>query len=267
MSPAELGSYLNALHASEPDLRKRIAILARKNIGQPYSLNLLGEFPFELHDNLPMYSLTHSDCLVFVEHTYAMALSSSWEEFFWTLQRIRYKDGLIGVATRNHYTEVDWNSNNAWLVQDISAKLAGAQAVSYDITVDRAKFLKERHHTIVNIPEQTSREFYVKTSQVNSILDHLQDGDFVNVVSNKEGYYSVTHVGLVVVDANGKRNFINSAEPQVREESFDTFIARTQERTRTSKVANPRDLAGFKFLRLRDDIVIPPSISLPRPSH
>jgi len=76
---------------AEPDLRKRIATIGRRNIGQPYKLNLLGEFPYELHDTLPMYSLSASDCLVFAEHTYAMALSSSWEEFFWTLQRIRYK--------------------------------------------------------------------------------------------------------------------------------------------------------------------------------
>jgi hypothetical protein len=41
------------------------------------------------------------------------------------LQRIRYRDGVIGVATRNHYTEMDWNVANRWLVTDISADLAG----------------------------------------------------------------------------------------------------------------------------------------------
>jgi hypothetical protein len=135
------------VHEAEPDLRKRIAAIGRKNIGQPYSLNLLGEFPFEVHDDLPMFSLDHSDCVVFAEHTYAMALSQSWEEFFWMLQRIRYRDGVIGVATRNHYTEMDWNVANRWLVTDISAELAGAAGPGYDMTVDRARFLKTRHHT------------------------------------------------------------------------------------------------------------------------
>jgi hypothetical protein len=91
MSPQEAGAFIAEVRRSEPDLRKRIATIGRRNIGQPYKLNLLGEFPYELHDTLPMYSLSASDCLVFAEHTYAMALSSSWEEFFWTLQRIRYK--------------------------------------------------------------------------------------------------------------------------------------------------------------------------------
>ena len=112
---AETGRYITYLQTAEPDLRKRIVHLARKNIGQPYRLNLLGEFPYQLHDALPMFSLEQSDCVVFSEHTYAMALSHSWEEFFWMLQRIRYKDGVIGVTSRNHYTEVDWNVNNTWL--------------------------------------------------------------------------------------------------------------------------------------------------------
>lgn len=265
MTPQEVDQYLAYLYANVPDLRQRIALVARKNIGQPYKLNLLGEFPFELHDNLPMYSLTHSDCLVFAEHTYAMALSRSWEEFFWALQRIRYKDGLIGVATRNHYTEVDWNINNAWLLKDVSAGFGADKVASYDIVVDRAKFLREQHRKETSLPVQTSREAYVRADKVNAMLDQLRDGDFVNVVSDKDGFQSITHVGLVVIDANGKRNFLNSAEPQVREESFDTFIARTNERTRTSKQAKPRRLLGFKFLRLRDDIVIPGAVSLPRP--
>ncbi|MFZ6781275.1 N-acetylmuramoyl-L-alanine amidase-like domain-containing protein [Undibacterium sp. Ji83W] len=267
MTPQEVDQYLAYLHANVPDLRQRIALIARKNIGQPYKLNLLGEFPFELHDNLPMYSLTHSDCLVFAEHTYAMALSSSWEEFFWTLQRIRYKDGLIGVVTRNHYTEVDWNTNNAWLLKDVSAGFGADKVASYDIVVDRAKFLREQHHKETTIPVQTSHEAYVKADKVSAILDQLRDGDFVNVVSDKDGYQSITHVGLVVVDANDKRNFLNSGEPQVKEESFDTFISRTNERTRTSKQAKPRRLLGFKFLRLRDDIVIPGAVTLPRPKQ
>jgi hypothetical protein len=99
MSPVEAGRYIAAIHQTEPDLRKRIAAIGRRNIGQPYKLNLLGEFPYQLHDSLPMFSLEESDCVVFAEHTYAMALSQSWEEFFWMLQRIRYKDEVVGSST------------------------------------------------------------------------------------------------------------------------------------------------------------------------
>jgi hypothetical protein len=267
MSPEEVHSYIAAMQQQEPDLRKRIAAIGRRNIGQPYVLNLLGEYPYELHDRLPMFSLVNSDCVVFAEHTYAMALSKSWEEFFWMLQRIRYKDGVVGVASRNHYTEQDWNINNGWLVSDISAALAGPDGPSYQLTVDRARFLKTRHHTERSIPVQVSREAYVAKDKVLEVLPQLQEGDFVNVISTRDGAFWASHVGLIVLGPNGERNFLNSAEPQVREESFEAFFARTaaREERNAREGKNGQKLAGFKFLRLNDNIVVPPTLPQPRP--
>jgi hypothetical protein len=267
MSPQEVHKFVGHIHTAEPDLRKRVAAIGRQNIGQPYVLNLLGEYPFELHDDLPMFSLTHSDCVVFAEHTYAMALSRSWEEFFWMLQRIRYKDGVIGVATRNHYTEQDWNVNNAWLVTDVTRELAGDHVASFELTVDRQRFLKNRHKTEVSMPVQVSTEYYVPKERVNEVLGQLNDGDFVNVISTRDGGYWASHVGLIVVAPDGKRMFLNSAEPKVREESFEAFFERTAEREKRQLAAgkNPQRLAGFKFLRLNDNIVVPPSKPQPRP--
>jgi hypothetical protein len=267
MTPGEAGRYIAWVHQAEPDLRKRIAAIGRKNLGQPYLLNLLGEFPFELHDNLPLFSLERSDCVVFAEHTYAMALSRSWEEFFWMLQRIRYRDGVIGVATRNHYTEMDWNVANRWLVTEVSAELAGPAGPRYDMRVDRARFLKTRHNTERSIPVETSRQAFVPKEQVAAIAARLQEGDFVNVISTRDGEYWASHVGLVVLGPNGERHLLHSQEPQVREESFESFIARALEReARNAKAGrNGQRLAGFKFLRLNDNIVVPPMAPQPRP--
>jgi len=267
MTPEQVDTYLARMQADEPDLRRRIAAIGRRNIGQPYRLNLLGEYPFQLHDRLPMFSLESSDCVVFSEQTYAMALSGSWEEFFWMLQRIRYRDGIVGVATRNHYTEQDWNVSNAWLVTDISARLAGAHVATYALTVDRATFLRERHGTSVALPVTHSTEAYVPRTRVHDVLDQLSEGDFVNVVSMRDGKYWVSHVGLVVLGADGTRHFLNSAEPQVREETFDAFMARVDKRVADNTAAGKpaTHLAGFKFLRLNDDIVVPPALAQPRP--
>lgn len=267
MAPADVHRYIAHMQASEPDLRKRIAAIGRRNIGQPYMLNLLGEYPYQLHDTLPMFSLEKSDCVVFAEHTYAMALSRSWEEFFWMLQRIRYKDGVVGVATRNHYTEVDWNINNSWLLTDVTAALAGPGASTYPLKVDRAHFLRTRHGTDAAIAVQDSRETYVGKDKLAALLPQLQDGDMVNVVSVRDGAYLVTHVGLIVIAPNGQRNFLNSAEPQVREESFDAFFARTAEREASNARAgrNGPKLAGFKLLRLNHPVVVPPAAPQPRP--
>ena len=118
-SEKELDIYLGYLQFIEPDLRNRVQHLAIKFLTQPYKIFLLGEFPVELYDPDPLFSIKKSDCLVFSEHIYAMALSYDWESFFAMLQRIRYKHGEISIITRNHYTEYDWNKNNNWLrVQD-----------------------------------------------------------------------------------------------------------------------------------------------------
>jgi hypothetical protein len=267
MAPADVNRYLALMQQTEPDLRKRIAAIGRQNIGQPYMLNLLGEYPYQLHDSLPLFSLEKSDCVVFAEHTYAMALSRSWEEFFWMLQRIRYKDGVIGVASRNHYTEVDWNVNNRWLLTDISASLAGPDGPSYAMTVDRAHFLKTRHGTDATIAVQDTREAYIAKDKLAALLPQMRDGDLVNVVSMRDGKYFVSHVGLIVIGPNGQRNFLNSAEPMVREESFDAFFARTAEREERNarEGRNGQKLAGFKLLRLNETIVVPPAAPQPRP--
>jgi len=269
MTPFEAGQYITHMQGAEPDLRKRIAAIGRQNIGQPYSLNLLGEFPYQIHDSLPLYSLAQSDCVVFAEHTYAMALSGSWEEFFWMLQRIRYRDGVIGVATRNHYTEMDWNVANRWLVTDVSADLAGPGGPTYDMKVDRARFLRTRHNTLHDVPVETSRQAYVATEQVAAIASQLQEGDFVNVISTRDGEYWASHVGLVVLGPNGERHFLHSSEPQVREETFASYIARTLERQeRNARAGKPgQALAGFKFLRLNEEITAPPMAPQPRPGR
>ena len=267
MTPLEAGRYSAWAQGAEPDLRQWLDLAALGAICDVTQLNLLGEFPFEVHDDLPMFSLERSDCVVFAEHTYAMALSRSWEEFFWMLQRIRYRDGVIGVATRNHYTEMDWNVANSWLVTDISAQLAGPSGPSYAMRVDRARFLKTRHNTERTIPVETSRQSYVPKEQVAAIASQLQNGDFVNVISTRDGEHWASHVGLVVLGTDGERHLLHSQEPKVREESFASFIARAAEReARNAREGrNGQRLAGFKFLRLNDNIVVPPMAPQPRP--
>jgi hypothetical protein len=269
MKPVDVGHYLAYLQVVKPDLRARVADLARKNIGQPYELYLLGEFPYETIDAQPLFNLEKSDCVVFVEHTYAMALSRSWEEFFWMLQRIRYKDGVIGVTTRNHYTETDWNRQNEWLVKDISADVAAEHAASYTLVVNRSKFFKDRYKIDHEVPVESSVETYVPKDAIGSVLQLLREGDFVNVISSnpKTGEAWASHVGLVVLGPGGERHFLHSSEPAVREEPFESYIRRTLEREARNAAAGKggKVLAGFKFLRLNDNPEVPPMAPQPRP--
>jgi hypothetical protein len=78
---AEVDRYLHALPEIEPNLHKRIIRLGRQNIGQPYDIYLLGEFPFEDYDPDPLYCLNKSDCLVFTEHMFRWACHATGGRF------------------------------------------------------------------------------------------------------------------------------------------------------------------------------------------
>jgi hypothetical protein len=264
---AEVDDYLQLLSATEPDLAKRIMHLARKNLAQPYEIYLLGEMPFEPYDPQPLYCLGKSDCLVFSEHTYAMALSHNWPSFMKMLQRLRYRDGKIGVATRNHYTEADWNISNRWLVEDITAKLAGDAAVKFEQSIDRARFLKGRYGLDVDIPVERHKDIFLPFEEIERAKGELRDGDFVNVVrgvvskeapptENSEifgGNAWVGHVGLIAHRDDGEVHMIHSTTPKVREEPIDEYIARSTKNLSEDDAKGKARLLGFKFLRLRDE--------------
>jgi hypothetical protein len=202
--------------------------------------------------------------LVFTEHTYAMALSHNWPSFMRMLQRIRYRDGRLGVTTRNHYTEADWNISNGWLVEDLTARLAGDKAVKFSEKIDRSNFFKKRYNLTVDVPVEQHDDIYLPYEQIEQAKSQLQDGDFVNVVRATTkmidpqneifgGNAFVGHVGLIGHGPNGEVHMIHSAEPTVREESIDEFIKRSTKDNAAKDAAGKPRLVGFKFLRLRDE--------------
>ncbi len=286
-TPQELDLYLGYLQTNEPSLRQRIQHLARKSLGQPYQIFLLGEFPYEIYDPDPLYSLNKSDCVVFSEHMYAMALSYDWKSFFTILQRIRYKNGEIGLATRNHYTEFDWDVNNSWLVEDITEELAGDQMVVEHTYLDRTRFLSRWGLASVSEADTVSWS-YLPVEILPKIIDKLQPGDFVNIVRGFENNKWVGHVGLITVGEDGTRYFLHSTQPKVKEqrlmelyETAEQYNAERRAHNQKIELKNQKILAdnqklraqnnnkrspkekrlesqrpyfyGFKFLRLRED--------------
>ena len=228
-------------------------LLGRKNIGQPYEIYLLGEFPFETYDPQPLYCLTKSDCVVFSEHTYAMALSHDWTSFFTMLQRIRYRNGQIGVATRNHYTEADWDVSNRWLVRDVTEELAPGRTRVFRQKVDRAKFLMKRYDLATDIPVQDFQSTYIPYEAVAQVMGKLRSGDFVNVMYGKGEDAYAGHTGLIAVADDGTVDFLHSSPPQVREQPLEDYIRNNAAKNEERLKKGNSPFAGFKFLRLEDN--------------
>lgn len=257
--PAEVDTYLRFVRATIPDLRDRIAHIGRKNIGQPYEIYLLGEFPYEVYDSQPMYCLDRSDCVVFSEHTYAMSLGYDWASFFRILQRIRYMNGEVGILTRNHWTLELWDKNNDWLIEDVTTDLGdGNQWSELHQSLRRNAWFIKRFGIDPGIPDDELTHTYIPLDNVPNVLHDLQAGDFVNVIRGSEEEGWAGHTGLITVDEDGTVNFLHSTPPRVREEPLMAFVLRAQERNERYALNPPEDWTynptiGFKFLRLRQD--------------
>lgn len=238
---AELGMYLGIAQQTHPNLHQRIVHLARKNIGQPYEIFLLGEYPYEFHDTDPIYCLSKSDCLTFAEHNFAAGLASDWWDYLRILQRIRYRHGVVSMLMRNHYTLADWNRNNAFLFEDMTPKLGdGAAAVPLHQVCRRAKFFAQ-FGIGRNIPDEPVSDTYIPNDRVPDIVDELHDADFVNIIRGNEHSQHAGHTGLIAIGPDGTANFLHSARPTVREESLVDYLA------------SDRRSLGIKILRLRPD--------------
>lgn len=242
-SERELDRYLKSIETDRRTVTQRIALLARKNIGQPCRLSLLGEYPFELIDPDPLYCLSASDCVTFVEQTWAMALSRDWPTFFNTLQRIRYKDGKIGILTRNHFTEADWNVNNAWLFEDVTEAVANGQARAMTVPINRNRFFAT-FGLETDMPVQRFETRCIPTRILPVCLPNLQTGDVIEFVRGTAEAPYVGHMGLCLRTGYDCR-LIHSTKPAVLEESLLEYIRRHD------------SILGIKVLRVRESLLYP----------
>ena len=251
-SESDLDLYLSFMYATEPDQRKRIVHYARKALGQPYSIYLLGEFPFEMYDPDPLYILEQSDCLVFSEHMYAMALSWNWRSFFNILQRIRYKNGEISMVTRNHYTIPDWEQYNKWLLEDITDQVAPDMTKSLTVKTNRKDFFK-KYNIMYDGEETIINTTYIPPEAVPEAIKHLKEGDFVNVIRGFEEPGWCGHTGLITIGADGTVNFLHSTPPRVREQPIIEYMEKSLAANPQKEKQKKARFYGYKFLRFRDD--------------
>jgi len=242
LTEPEIDLVLRDLAAHEPDLRNRVVAIARRFIGQPYKLGLLGEGGREPYDRDPLYCLTASDCVTFVEQVYALALSSSWADFLPTLNRIRYRDGEISIRTRNHFTEADWNINNAWLFDDITMTLANGRVhVPLRQRVNRKAFFRKLG-LIIDTPDENFVGAYIPRKNFDALLPELHDADVAEIVRGTTAAPFVSHMGLIAHDPAGRVTFIHSGDPAVRELPLRDYLAKNTK------------VIGMKFLRPRESL-------------
>lgn len=254
MTPKEVNDFIISVRKEKPVLYDRVAAIARRNLGQEYKLHLLGEFPFEIYDAEPIFSIDRGDCVVFSEHTYAMALAYDWQSFFTFLQRIRYKNGEISFLTRNHYTLADWDVNNSWLLHDITEEIGLGKTEKVTEKINRKSFFKSRVNLDVDVPNQNYETTFIPAANIKDIASKLRNGDFVNVIRGKEkGSEYCGHVGLITVSDDGTVNFLHSTPPKSVEVPLIQYVENEIKLNKTREKEGKVQFKGLKFLRLNDD--------------
>ncbi|MBN1490970.1 MAG: DUF1460 domain-containing protein [Phycisphaerae bacterium] len=232
-----------ALRPERPRPGDEIGHYAMQALGQPYRIKSWR------HD------LTEVDCVTFQERCIALALAVDWRSYHLLTDRIRHKDGDARFAARNVYPLADWVPSNAWLFEDVTAKL-GVPAATFDLEVERRKraladiragYVAPAEVNVETVPEvEWLSQTYVASEHIYDALPALRTGDLAFVIHarrlpGRPLKQFCDHVGILVRDESDLVTFVHAAPPQVRQEYMLNFLERCPW------------VSGFKFLRLRDN--------------
>lgn len=138
----------------------RVLDFGESLLGVPYAAGPFGEGPKGRYDRAPLYRFDAFDCTTFVETVTALSVSSSWDEFKSTLNRIRYKDGVVSFTTRNHITSLDWIPNNvaAGFYRDVTESLAPGKTLVASALIDKPAWYAKLPASRIQIPGLSADE-------------------------------------------------------------------------------------------------------------
>lgn len=224
MKNEEVNDLLQRL--KDRSLSERIDILSRLSLGTPYHSSPLGEGPRAECEAQPRLNLRQVDCMTFVEQTLALGLSRRWSEVLPTLDRIRYRDGAVGIDTRNHFVILDWLPNNRDLVEDLTQRI-DHQAVRLRKMISRADLFRRR-----GWPEHGQRgpqlveTSYIPVGRIRRIMDRIPAVSIAFIVKDRTNLI-VTHLGFVVLDDEDNRMLRHASKIQkmVVEEELSHYIS------------------------------------------
>jgi len=168
--------------------------IGEKYIGAKYVANPLGEgTPPDPDPNIRFDAF---DCTTFVETALADGDIDK-------LTKIRYRDGNVDFANRNHFIETDWMANNSDIVKNITQKFGPTSGRR--VTIDKQKWFKTMYGINVAATPQTIDLEYIPYSRA---LDIVVDRPVVvlfvrgdNGIKNKIGTdLAIRHMGFLLPD-------------------------------------------------------------------
>jgi len=227
-SRTHIQEEVRRIHQQAASLPQRVEAISKLFLGVPYKLGPLGEGPDGEFDRDPLIRFDAFDCTTFVETVMALALDSDLDSATRTLQKIRYKDGQIGYATRNHFIELDWVPNNvrAGYLRDITSDVAGRNAVKVHKTISKRRWYlrksaasleggfskdEKRHlisklrHLGERLPDARATLTVLPLKALPRALAHIPSGTIANLVHADRRYRDtiVSHQVILIKKSDG----------------------------------------------------------------
>lgn len=223
---------------------QKMAYYSERFLGAPYELRCEGDGEYAKYEKWPLLNFKQVNCMTYCEIVLALSLSDYYEEMFNALQHIRYRYGIIGMATRNHYTMADWLPANAWCLDDVSRKIGGDDTAQLTRTISHQTFFADKGITDipVHLPERQVTIDYVPLAKLAQHVANLKSGDIVALIQDRAGIFSA-HM-LLIIKKNGQTCFRHAsmAAGKVLDSPFDEYIA--------DLLKKPKYL-GMSFMRVK----------------
>lgn len=243
--------------------KKQMTITERMNyysqffLGTPYSFTCVGDGENALYEPYPLVNFDSTNCMAFCEHVLALSISDSWDNFFNNLQQIRYKDGIIGMRTRNHYTMGDWLPENDWLLKDVSKQVGGGYIKTLTRTISHRKFFQGKGITDLRHvkPDYKMTIDFISKEDIPRIKGNLQNGDIgVLIYADKTDIFAA-HMWMV---------FEKNGDPFIREST--TYGMTTHDMPYddwAERVMQSKRFIGISLMRVKEELNQPGRIILP----
>jgi len=257
MTNKEIDLLLTETAVTNKTITERMSLFSEYFLDTPYNIVCAGDGPYALYEPQPLLNFKETNCMVFCEHILALSISDSWDNFFNNLQQIRYKDGIIGMRTRNHYTMGDWLPENNWLLEDVSNKIAGEFTKKVTCTISHKKFFEGKGISDLRYvkPDREMTINYVPKEVLDKVENNFKNGDVLALLfANKSDIFSAH---MLMVYKKGNETIIRESSNS-KMSTFDTpYIAWTK------KIQNSELYIGIAVMRVREELNIPGKIILP----
>ena len=206
-------SSISAPASSTAVLAQRIVAISARYRGTPYRRDPLGEGPTGTVDRDPLISTTGVDCQTYVEQVLAEAISARRDDVLPWLTRIRYRDGVIGFGSRNHYMVSDWLPHNRWLVRDRTEQLGGKYTLRMEKLIDRAAFFRAHGAPELGrgIAPERSRTTYIPRAALPVVAGRIPNAAVLIWVQDRPGIIAA-HCGFAIRGADGVLLFRHASE-------------------------------------------------------